>query len=181
VKDEVLINNTLSGDSASYGTLVEKYQDRLYATMVHVVGNSEDAHDVVQEAFIQAYLRLDTFRRSSRFYTWLYRIAFNVALGMRRKRRPTLSVEYFYRESGSEPVDRNMTPEESSEREEQVSLLRAAIDQLNEEHRMVIVLRELEDCSYEDISEILDVPVGTIRSRLHRARSQLRESLFRNQ
>jgi RNA polymerase sigma-70 factor (ECF subfamily) len=74
-----------------------------------------------------------------------------------------------------------MSPEERSEQKEDVLLLRAAIDQLNEEHRTVIVLRELEDCSYEEISEILEVPVGTIRSRLHRARSQLREILLRNQ
>ena len=90
--DAQLIDKTLAGHSAAYGDLVRKYQDRLYNTVVHVAGNAEDARDIVQDAFVQAFVKLDTFQRSSAFYTWLYRIAFNLAATHRRRRRPTLSV-----------------------------------------------------------------------------------------
>lgn len=175
--DAQLIDQTLAGDSAGFGRLVQKYQDRLYNTVVHVVGNAEDARDAVQEAFVQAFLKLDTFHRSSAFYTWLYRIAFNVAVSHRRRRRPTLSVEYAREASGLEPADHGNNPTEKLERNECCGQVRHAISQLSDEHRTVLVLREIDGCCYETIAEILEVPIGTVRSRLHRARLQLREQL----
>ena len=175
--DAQLIDQTLAGESAAFGRLVQKYQDRLYNTIVHVAGNAEDAQDVVQEAFVQAFVKLDTFKGSSAFYTWLYRIAFNMAASHRRRQRPTCSVEYAREVSGNEPMDREDDPCESLEREERCRQVRRAIDKLNKEHRAVIVLREIDGCCYETIAEILDLPLGTVRSRLHRARLQLREEL----
>lgn len=175
--DVQLIDETLAGHSAAFGQLVQKYQDRLYNTVVHVAGNAEDAKDVVQDAFVQAFLKLDTFQRSSAFYTWLYRIAFNVAATHRRRRRPTLSVERARETSGLEPMDNGNDPGELLERKERCRQVREAIDQLSYEHRAVLVLREIDGCCYETISEILDLPLGTVRSRLHRARLQLREEL----
>ncbi len=175
--DAQLIDETLAGHSAAFGQLVRKYQDRLYNTVVHVAGNAEDARDVVQDAFVQAFLKLDTFRRSSAFYTWLYRIAFNVAASHRRRQRPTLSVEHARETSGLEPMDDGDGPIEALERRERRRQVHQAIGELSEEHRMVVVLREIDGCCYETIAEILEVPIGTVRSRLHRARMQLREEL----
>ena len=181
--DAQLIDETLAGHSAAFGQLVLKYQDRLYNTVVHsFLGNSgarnaEDAKDVVQEAFVQAFLKLDTFQHSSAFYTWLYRIAFNVAASHRRRRRPTLSVEYARETSGLEPMDDGNGPTERLEQKECCRQVRQAIGQLSEEHRMVLVLREIDGCCYETIAKILELPIGTVRSRLHRARLQLREQL----
>jgi len=157
--------------------LVQKYQDRLYNTVVHVAGCAEDARDVVQDAFVQAFIKLDSFKGSSAFYTWLYRIAFNVAASHRRRKRPASSVENARDASGNEPMDHGNSPSETAERNEQCRQVRQAIDQLNEEHRTVIVLREIDGCCYETIADILDLPIGTVRSRLHRARLQLRDQL----
>jgi RNA polymerase sigma-70 factor, ECF subfamily len=175
--DAQLIDQTLAGQSAAFGQLVQKYQDRLYNTVVHVIGNAEDAKDVVQEAFVQAFLKLDTFHRASAFYTWLYRIAFNVAATHRRRHRGARWAEQAHLSDGREPADNGEGPSARLEREERGRQVRQAINELNEEHRVVLVLREIDGCCYETIAEILDLPVGTVRSRLHRARLQLREQL----
>jgi RNA polymerase sigma-70 factor (ECF subfamily) len=176
VNDEELIQQSLSGNRTAYEKLVLKYQDRLFNTMVHVAGSPEDALDVVQEAFLQAYLRLSTFRQTSQFYTWLYRIAFNLSLGIRRKRKPTASGDGIALQ-GSEPVGEAIDPLEKIGNDEMSQILWGAIDRLHADYRSAIVLREIEGCSYEEISQILDLPVGTVRSRLHRARNILKESL----
>ena len=175
--DAQLIEETLQGKSTAFGQLVLKYQGRLYNTLVHVVGSTEDARDVVQDAFVQAFVKLDTFQRSSAFYTWLYRIAFNVAASHRRRRKPTLSVEHTREITGEEPLDSGDGPDEQLEGRERCRQVHEALDQLSEEHRMVLVLREIDGCCYETIAEVLEVPIGTVRSRLHRARLQLKEML----
>jgi len=116
--DAQLIDETLAGHSAAFGQLVKKYQDRLFNTFAHVAGNAEDAKDIVQDAFVQAFLKLDTFQHSSAFYTWLYRIAFNVAATHRRRRRQTVSVEQVREASGQEPMDHHDGPTELAERRE---------------------------------------------------------------
>ncbi len=175
--DAQLIEAALAGDSTAFGELVQKYQDRLYNTIVHVTGSAEDALDAVQDAFVQAFLKLDTFQQSSAFYTWLYRIAFNVAASRRRRKRPALSVEHARESSGLEPVDPQPGPESRVEQDECCRQVQEAMAGLTEEHRAVLVLREIDGCCYETIADILDVPIGTVRSRLHRARVQLREEL----
>ena len=175
--DAQLIDQTLAGHSAAFGQLVRKYQDRLYNTVVHVAGNAEDARDIVQDAFVQAFVKLDTFAGSSAFYTWLYRIAFNLAATHRRRQKPTLSVDHAREASGAEPIENGDGPAERLERKERCRQVRHAIYQLSDEHRVVLVLREIDGCCYETIAEMLDLPVGTVRSRLHRARMQLREQL----
>jgi RNA polymerase sigma-70 factor (ECF subfamily) len=175
--DAQLIDLALKGQTEAFGQLVLKYQDRLYNTVFHVLGHAEDARDVVQEAMVQAFLKLESFRRQSAFYTWLYRIAFNVAITRRRQRRPTVSMDHLRETSHTEPVDCEDDPAEAADRRERCHRVRAAIARLADEHRAVLVLREIDGCCYETISEILDLPVGTVRSRLHRARLQLREEL----
>lgn len=175
--DARLIAETLAGQTAAFGKLVEKYQDRLFNTVLHLAGNVEDARDVVQEAFVQAFVKLDSFRGSSAFYTWLYRIAFNISAGWRRKRKPTGSIDRNGEQIGLDPMDNGDGPVEQLERQEQCLQVRRALGQLSDEHRKILVLREIDGCDYETIAEILDLPVGTVRSRLHRARMELREEL----
>jgi RNA polymerase sigma-70 factor (ECF subfamily) len=175
--DTQLIDEALAGATSAFGQLVLKYQDRLYNTVAHVVGSVDEAQDVVQDAFVQAFLKLESFERESAFYTWLYRIAFNLAVSRRRRQRPTASVDQEKEISGEEPRSRDPGPTEGLDRQERAGQVQAALATLSEEHRSILVLREIDGCCYETIAEILDLPVGTVRSRLHRARMQLRDQL----
>lgn len=175
--DAQLIDETLEGNSEVFGQLVRKYQARLYNTLLHVVGSREEAEDVVQDAFVQAFVKLDTFQGKSAFYTWLYRIAFNLSVSRRRRKRIQISVERERETTGDEPYDAGEAPSDQLLRQERAEQVHAALASLSEEHRAILVLREMEGCCYETISEILELPVGTVRSRLHRARLQLREQL----
>jgi RNA polymerase sigma-70 factor (ECF subfamily) len=175
--DAPLIDATLAGQTAAFGELVSRYQDRLYNTIVHVTGSAEDAQDVCQEAFVQAFVKLETFQRSSAFFTWLYRIAFNAAISQRRRRKPTVSVDEVRESTGGEPQDNGRAPGDRLDEQERALQVHKALGTLSEEYRCVLVLREMEGFDYETISEMLDLPIGTVRSRLHRARMQLREEL----
>ena len=175
--DAPLIAATLAGDTAAFGRLVGLYQDRLYNSLLRVVGSADDAGDIVQDAFVQAYVKLDTFRGSSAFYTWLYRIAFNLAMSHARRERKVVSLDGMKASWGSEPLDGQPTPEVNVERREQVEMVHAALAELSVEYRTILVLREIDGCRYDEIAEILEMPVGTVRSRLFRARLALRDQL----
>lgn len=178
--DAALVEATLAGEREAFGTLVERYQDRLHNTLLRVLGCREDADEVLQDAFVQAYVKLPSFRGASRFYTWLYRVALNLACSHRRRhrgRRQQVSLEQQKNSLGCEPMDPNPLPELALQQSEEVALVQAALLELSDEHRQVLVLRELEDCSYETIAEMLELPVGTVRSRLFRARLQLKEQV----
>ncbi|NIP84413.1 MAG: sigma-70 family RNA polymerase sigma factor [Planctomycetales bacterium] len=157
--------------------MVSRYQDRLYHAVVHVTGATEDARDVVQDAFVQAFVKLHTFRGNSAFYTWLYRIALNLAISHCRRRRPTVSLEQSREATGHQPVDNRDGPAAGLEQQERAAQLQQALALLSDEHRTILVLREMEEYSYEQIAELLDLPIGTVRSRLYRARLQLRDEL----
>ena len=174
IEDAPLIERSLQGDSAAFGQLVDKYQDRLFNSLVHVVNAREEAEDVAQEAFVQAYLKLATFQHHSAFYTWLYRIAFNMAITRRRRKKKEVSLEGVREQQGLDAVDHAEAAGERLLREERSTVVHAALAQLAEESRAVLVLREMEGMDYEAIADILDLPLGTVRSRLHRARLQLR-------
>jgi RNA polymerase sigma-70 factor (ECF subfamily) len=175
--DGELIDRTLAGDREAFGFLVSRYQDRLYNTLVHLTGSLDEARDIVQEALVQSYVKLKTFQRAAGFYTWLYRIAFNLRIGHKRQERRRRALEQAQRLSGGEPDQREPGPSTPLESAECVSQVRAALNRLAADHREVLLLRDIEGCCYEEIARILDLPLGTVRSRLHRARSQLREQL----
>lgn len=179
--DQQLITQTLDGQTAAFGILVRKYQDRLFNSMVHLLRNPSDAEDVVQDAFLQALRKLDTFQGNSQFYTWLFRIARNTAISKLRRKKPTVSLESTDSQQRLDFPDDGPTPSTEMERRERQTGLMRAMDQLSGEHREILILREMEEQNYETISEILDLPVGTVRSRLHRARLQLKELLLRNE
>ena len=175
--DAPLIGRTLAGEPAAFGELVLRYQDRLYNSLMRLLGSAEDARDAVQDAFVQAFVKLDTFRGSSAFYTWLYRIAFNQAMSHARRQRPTRSLDEERIEHGREPVDGQPTPDARLAEGERATQVHRALAELSAEYRAVIVLREMDGCKYEEIAEILELPVGTVRSRLFRARLELRDRL----
>lgn len=177
VADATLIGRTLAGEPAAFGELVLRYQDRLYNSLVRVLGSAEDARDAVQDAFVQAFVKLETFRGSSAFYTWLYRIAFNTAMSHARRQRPTRSLDAEQTNRGREPVDGQPTAEARLDTSERATQVQRALAELSAEHREVIVLREMDGCKYEEIAEMLELPVGTVRSRLFRARLELRDRL----
>jgi RNA polymerase sigma-70 factor (ECF subfamily) len=172
-----LIDRALQGDRAAFTQLVEINQDRLFASMLQVTGSPDEAEEVVQEAFIRAFIKLDTFQRNSQFFTWLYRIAFNSALTRRRRRRAKVSLDHARENNGLEVVDDGERADEPMLRQERVNMVRHAMTQLTDEHRSILVLREMEENSYEDIADILDISIGTVRSRLSRARRQLKLTL----
>lgn len=176
--DEETIASVLEGNVGHYECLVLRHQQRLYRFLVGMLGNTEDAEDVAQETFVKAYKSLATFERRSLFYTWLQRIGRNLAISHRRK---------YSRESGGrkqvlETVADNLTSREQSSEDmvyqrETDALVRAAIHQLPHERRDILILRDLDEMDYSQIAETLEIPIGTVRSRLHRARTELKEIL----
>jgi RNA polymerase sigma-70 factor (ECF subfamily) len=169
-----LIDLALTGNRPAFAELVRRHQERLFVSMIQVTGSAEEAEEVTQEAFIRAFIKLDTFQRNSQFFTWIYRIAFNHALTRRRKKRARVSLDQARDENGLEVSSDHEQVDEALLREERVSLVRQAIDSLTDEHRQILVLREMDDFSYEEIAEILQISIGTVRSRLSRARRQLK-------
>jgi RNA polymerase sigma-70 factor, ECF subfamily len=177
VTDDQLIDKTLAGDTAAFGDLVQKYQDRLFHSISHVLGSVQDAEDVLQETFVQAFLKLESFQRTAAFYTWIYRIALNTAISLRRRKSARISIDQMHADTGQEPHDPGPPPDGRLRQQERADQVHVALAALAEEHRTVLVLREMDDCSYEEIAEILDLPVGTVRSRLHRARTQFKDQM----
>jgi len=172
--DNRLIAACRSGKTEAFGVLVNRYQDRLYPTVFRLTGCAEDALDLLQEAFLRAYQKLDHFNGESSFYTWVYRIAVNLALSDLRKRRPAVG--------GGLPIDPPdrrgaEDPSASLERAEREERIQQALGALAPDHRTIVVMKEFDDLHYDEIGAMLGIPVGTVRSRLHRARCELRERL----
>ncbi|HJZ56811.1 MAG TPA: sigma-70 family RNA polymerase sigma factor [Gemmataceae bacterium] len=179
--DRRLIAECLGGRRDAFGELVSRYQARLYNAAVRLVDSPEDAADVVQDAFLNAYQSLHTFKGDAEFFTWLYRIAFNTAISLKRKRRVVISLDaHGSGEHALEPDDPSeyVRPGAALERTEEERQLHEALGRLSGEHRDVLVLKDIEGMKYEEIAEVLGVPIGTIRSRLHRARLELRDLLL---
>lgn len=173
-----LIRQAAEGSSQAFELLITPYTSRLFNTLMHILRCRESAEDVMQNALFNAYLKLDTYRGHSAFYTWLYRIAVNMALSYRRAAKPVVSINQQQEMTGQEVIDRNEAVGEALEREERAAVLHAAIGALSEQYRSIIILREIEGCNYDTIAEILSISPGTVRSRLHRARLQLKEKLL---
>ena len=173
-EDLEIIQMTLSEATEAFGELVEKYQGRIYNSIVQVFGQ-RDAEDITQDAFVKAFRNLNSFRGNSSFYTWLYRIAFNTAVSHFRKQPSTKSIDELQEVIGGHLEDDGEGPDESMEKIERNQQIQRSLELLSEEHRTILILREVERMSYEMMANLFQVPVGTIRSRLHRARMCLRE------
>jgi RNA polymerase sigma-70 factor (ECF subfamily) len=173
--DADTIQAILEGDHQAFTRLARKYQERLFNSLTYLLQDRYEAEDVVQEALTQAFLKLSTFRHEGSFYTWLYRIAWNIACTRRRRRRREVSLDQFCEASGTEPPAAPTV--DVDDREDSVFRVRKALADMGERFRTVLVLRHLEGHSYETIADILDLPVGTVRSRIHRGRNELRRKL----
>jgi RNA polymerase sigma-70 factor (ECF subfamily) len=182
--DQSLIADCLEGNPAAFGALVSRYQDRLYNTVYRLVDNPDDASDVVQEAFLSAYLSLRHFKGDAQFFTWLYRIAVNAAITHRRRQRSGMKpIKTSDSAPGVEPLDMAVCnrPGHALEMAEDEFRIHQALQRLSPEHRTVLVMRDMDDMKYEEMAEILHVPIGTVRSRLHRARLEFKDMLERDE
>jgi RNA polymerase sigma-70 factor (ECF subfamily) len=185
--DTRLVHASLSGDNEAFGELVKRYEKHIYNTSCQLIGNSDDAFDVSQETFIKAYRSLGSFRGDSKFSTWLYKICQNTARDYIRSnlRKKTISLTAYDEDDTKEVQldipddDISSQPDRSFERDEVRAAVRDAISILSDDHKNVIVLRDIEGYSYEDISEILNLEIGTVKSRLNRARLAIKDFLIK--
>lgn len=188
-EDVELIERIKRGETEAYGELVEKYQDRLFNTCWRISGHLEDARDLTQEAFLRAYEKLATFRDQSSFYTWIYRVAVNLALSHRRTNRRRRLAPTDLGSGGAAGTQAEQLAERAANGEdgcptkaaddaELQQAIAHALQALDDEHRAVVVLRDIEEFEYAEIAEILEIPAGTVKSRLHRARMTLRAAIL---
>ena len=189
LEDAILVDRLQSGDLAAFAELIDRYQDRLYNAQLRMVGDVEDARDLTQDTFLRALSAISSFRGSSQVYTWLFRIGMNLAMNHRRRGHREKAVrgargdhdprvgrhaEHLLREASrrAEP-----TPDCHLEEAERRELVQRAIEELQPQQRAIIILRDIESLDYEQIAEVLELAIGTVKSRLHRARMALRERL----
>lgn len=180
--DEDLIRSVRAGDEEAFRALMERYKRRAFAVAVGIVGDPDDAMDVVQEAFVKVYYKIPEFQFGSNFYTWFYRLLVNQAIDRWRKssRSQGVSLDEARLMEEDSPPDTAVhprTPEELAGNKELAEALRRAVAALPEYHRAVIVLREVDGLSYEEIARVLGCSIGTVMSRLHYARAKLKEVL----
>lgn len=184
--DLMLVHRAQAGDRAAFKELFERYHRRVYAVALSVLKVPQDAHDVVQEAFVKVHRHLPDFQGNSSFYTWLYRISMNLAIDQLRRRKSARQVDYDdtvgRAEQGDDaaglaPTIDGSDPGKTHSRKELAGKLRAALATLPEYHQQVILLREVEGLSYEEIAKIMKVPKGTIMSRLFHARRKMQAAL----
>lgn len=185
LEEAALVDQARGGDLAAFSELVRRYERRVYRTARHIVQNDEDAEDVLQEAMLKAFEHLDSFQGNSKFYTWLVRIAVNESLMKLRKRKSdrTVSLDESI-ETDEEPIVREIAvwddnPEQRYSQTELREILDKAIDSLKPIFRTVFILRDVEELSTEETAEILGLSIAAVKSRLLRARLQLRERLTR--
>jgi RNA polymerase sigma-70 factor, ECF subfamily len=185
IDESTLVAQTREGDARAFTALVRRYEGKIFRLAQHITQNREDAEDVLQETFLKAYEHLDQFQGNSKFYTWIVRIAVNQALMKLRKRRTdkTVSIDESI-DTGEDTVAREIaawdeSPEERYSREELSEILSSAIDSLAAPYRAVFILRDMEELSTEETAEALDLSIPAVKSRLLRARLQLRDKLTR--
>lgn len=179
VEEKDLVERAKGGDLAAYDELVRRYQERIYSTVYHMTSNHEDANDIAQEAFIKAYQALKSFKGGSSFYTWVYRIAVNKTINFlkQRKNRAQMSLNDLDFNAEHDPDMVALVSEKTPRREvnlaELQEKLNAAMQRLSEPHRLVVTLHDVQGLSHEEIAQIMECNIGTVRSRLFYARQQL--------
>ena len=177
-----LIKKAIDGDENAYKDLLDNFRGALFNLLYKMVRNREETEDLVQEAFIKAFKALPTFNAEYAFSTWLYKIAINNCIDhMRKKRLKTYSINKPVQSKGGEVTrefpDHSMSPDKQILGEERANLIGTAIDELPENYKVAIILRHTEEKSYEEIAEILNIPLGTVKARIFRAREMLKKKL----
>lgn len=188
IDDAILVRQSQHGDSVAMGRLITKYQDRIHNAILKICGNRDDAAELTQETFVKFIEKVNTFEGKSAFYTWLFRIAVNLTLNY-CKRRGTVPMQSLQAavgpESGSPTIQLGAFLADASAADPAVlaqdaeigEIILGALTRLEEHHRAVVVLRDIEGMSYSEIAETLGIEIGTVKSRLSRARASLREIL----
>jgi RNA polymerase sigma factor (sigma-70 family) len=182
-EEQALVRRARQGDLAAYDDLVRRYQQRIYATIYHMTANHEDANDLAQEAFIKAFQALKSFKGGSSFYTWIYRIAVNKTINFlkQRSRRTHMSLNDLDFSAEHDPdlvaLISDKTPRREVALAELQEKLNAAMLKLSEPHRLVVTLHDVQGMSHDEIAEIMECNIGTVRSRLFYARQQLQSYL----
>ena len=182
--DELLIERVKAGDMVAYNVMVTRYYDRIFARVSQLLNNKQDAEEVTQDAFIRAQRGLENFRGDASFFTWLYQIASNLAHNrywywFRRKRDQSISLDQPLRDDGSLTLENVMpcageNPAEAVVTQEFVDRVSGCMHDLSEKHKEVLILRNLKNLTYDEIAQQLEISVGTVKSRIARARESLR-------
>ena len=185
--DHTLVQRARSGDERAFRLLVERYQKKVYAVALAMVKDREEAMDVVQEAFVKVHRSLESFKADATFYTWLYRITVNVCIDVIRRRGAMRSDSVEFDERiGHDLAEANLgavssqlgsNPEKSVLQHELGQKIQEALEQIPEKHRAILLLRELDGLSYEELSQVLEIPKGTVMSRLFHARAKVQKLL----
>ncbi|NLB40770.1 MAG: sigma-70 family RNA polymerase sigma factor [Clostridiales bacterium] len=176
-----MIEEAKNGNFEAFGELISLYEKKIYNYCLRMTNRREDAEDLTQEVFVRVYKALKGFKGNSQFSTWIFRIAHNICIDHYRKSKlTTFSLNQPRNEEDQREMDlpsEDPTPEEEALRKEQQEFLLKCIEELRPEYKTVIILRDIQHHSYEEIAEILDVPLGTVKSHISRARSALRETV----
>jgi RNA polymerase sigma-70 factor (ECF subfamily) len=184
IDDEALVARCKRDDRAAFDELMIRYQEEIFRLAVRMINDRERARDIAQECFLRAFRAIKNFRGQSSFSTWIYRITLNLCYNERHSRRRAMAAATFSLNVGSDEDESSIDLPDGSQEpgatastsELQDKILRA-IESLDEAHRTVVILRDINDQSYQEIAKVLGCPVGTVRSRLHRARMELRDLL----
>jgi len=184
-KEQKLIKKCVNGNLKAFDELIAKYEKTAYNIALRMLKNPEDAMDVSQEAFIKVFKSTKTFNFESAFSTWLYRIVTNTCLDFLRKRNPNVysidnPIQTDEGEIERDIPDESDSPEELLEKKLTKELVNNSINKLDENHRIVIILRDIQGFSYEEISNILDCSIGTVKSRINRARKNLKDIIIKD-
>lgn len=182
VDEKKLIKQSISGDVESFEQLIRQYQRMAYNVAYRMMGNEEDAKDMTQEALVKVFKKLKSFRMDASFSTWLYRIVMNTCKDeMRKKKMSTISIDQSIETEDSqvyfELEEKGLGPEEKLLQKETQNLVHSALQEIPEDNRMVLILRDIKNLTYDEISEVLDIPKGTVKSRINRGRLALRDVL----
>ncbi|UOE94296.1 MULTISPECIES: RNA polymerase sigma factor SigW [Bacillaceae] len=177
-----IINDVKNGDQQAFSELVELYKDKVYQISYRMVGNVHEAQDIAQEAFLRAYTNLDSFDTSKKFSTWLFRIATNLSIDRLRKRKPDFYLEETIKGSEGLTVESQIAAEQELPEDQLVMMemqewIQAEINELPPKYRSAIILKYIEDLSLKEISDILNLPISTVKTRVHRGREALRKRL----
>jgi RNA polymerase sigma-70 factor (ECF subfamily) len=185
--DLTLVQRVRGGDQRAFKTLVERYQKKVYAVALGMVKDKEEAYDIAQEAFVKVYKYLDHFKGDSSFYTWLYRITANICIDVMRKKQAMKGEAVEFDESVQHDISEanlgalgsrlGTNPQKSALRRELAEKIQEALEQVPEKHRAILLMREVEGMSYEDLAETLQIPKGTVMSRLFHARAKVQKIL----
>lgn len=182
-KEKNLINRAKKGDEKSFESLILGCQGRAYNIALQYLKNEHDALDALQESFIKIFRNLNSFNGDSKFDTWVYRIVVNTCNDMLRKNNNRKKIDSIYHDDGEKETileipDSSNSPEELYDKKEKRNRIISCLEKLNPEQKEIIILRDIHGFTYEEISEILDCSIGTVKSRINRSRLRLRETLL---